>query len=341
MVSRPRVSTESHESYQPLFSRLAISNLVLVVLLSLKNTPLSVLTPWTYERLNFLHRKAGYVTMILVIIHASTYTAHFFESGDLTRLTMISDIYGMVAGVCFLVLVLAGAVIRRYSYELFYHLHITFWVLALVFTGLHQSKPEESIYKVTIIAGAIWGADRLIRLVRLVLNSVSNSAKLYPLANGGTRIVVQKGPAWLSVASGQHAFLWIPGIKTFEMHPFTIASVKHDTETCLRKANGAVEFVVASYDGFTKALHDYAVRHGPAASVRASVEGPYGKFTDTRNFGRVVFVAGGSGASFTVGRALGLVRGGYEKRVTFVWAVKHECKLSRAKVCWDSADWLV
>lgn len=87
-----------------------------------------------------------------------------------------------------------------------------------------------------------------------------------------------------------------------------------------------LEFVVASYDGFKRDLHAYAVAH-PGGSLRASGEGAYGKMPDPAAYDTVL-IAGGSGASFTFGMALDLLRrlpGDEGKRVVFVWAVKHSC----------------
>jgi hypothetical protein len=49
---------------------------------------------------------------------------------------------------------------------------------------------------------------------------------------------------------GSMAFLWIPGVRLFQRHPFTLIS----TQTA--------EFVVHAQDGFTKALH-LAARRNP------------------------------------------------------------------------------
>lgn len=51
-------------------------------------------------------------------------------------------------------------------------------------------------------------------------------------------------------------------IRAIETHPFTIVSA----------TAFSLELVVASYDGFTKALHKHATQH-PGAALRASIDG--------------------------------------------------------------------
>lgn len=54
--------------------RTTVSNLTLVIFLSLKHTPLAFLTAYSYERLQPLHQIAGYSTVACVCVHAIVYT---------------------------------------------------------------------------------------------------------------------------------------------------------------------------------------------------------------------------------------------------------------------------
>lgn len=293
--------------------RLAIANLVFVIFFALKNTPLAFLTAWSYERLNCLHRIAGYTAVSHVIIHTSCYSYYFCSMNRCSRLLETSDIFGIVAGSCWALLALAAIFIRRWWYELFYYIHVTLWIVSIVSIGLHQSKFTTKIVIGTVVAGSMWGLDRLIRFVRLMINSTNNTATLTPLPNGGTRVTLAKPP--MGAISGKHCFLWIPRIRLFETHPFTIASAD------------PLEFVVVSHNGFTGDLHKYAIDH-PGQPLKASIEGPYGTVPDPSAFETVVLVAGGSGASFTFGLAhalLGRVTSSTTRRVVFVWVVKYNC----------------
>ncbi|KAK2021010.1 ferric reductase like transmembrane component [Colletotrichum zoysiae] len=294
---------------------LSIVNITFLVFLALKNTPLGYLTAWSYERLNVLHQIAGYVTMALIIVHGVTYSSYFIGHGNMARLRVHEEIYGIVSGFMFLMLVLAGAIVRLWYYELFYILHVSGFAIAMVLVGLHQPELSKKIIYITAAAAGIWVLDRAVRFVRVVAYSFNNTATVHPLPNGGTRITLKKAP--YGASSGEHCFLWIPKIRALEMHPFTIAAMD------------PLEFVINSYDGFTRDLHEYAVRN-PGATLKASVEGSYGTFPNPAEYDKVVLVAGGSGASFTVGTALNMLKRltpSSGQSIVFVWMVKEDTRL--------------
>lgn len=157
------------------------------------------------------------------------------------------------------------------------------------------------------LAAGIWFLDRVVRASRSVYHRINNTATLQSLPDGGTRVTLHK--KLVAVNSGEHAFLWVPGIRRFEMHPSTIARAE------------PLEFVVASQDGFTRDLHQYASKN-PGAILRASVEGPYGQIPDPARYDRVVIFAGGSGGSFAFGGALRLLRASDKRDVTLVWSMR-------------------
>ncbi|KAH7266621.1 ferric reductase NAD binding domain-containing protein [Fusarium solani] len=295
---------------------MGIANLLIAIFLSLKNTPLAILTASSYERLNILHRVAGYTTLIFVIVHSCAYAAMFGQQGLIKRLTERNEIFGMVATGSLLVLSIAGAVLRSWWYELFYYIHVTFWIVAIITTGLHQPEPSKKVLYAAAVAGGIWFLERIVRFIRIVINSTNNTVTLMPLPNGGTRVTLAKAP--LRSAPGKHGFLWIPAVRAAETHPFTIV------------ATNPLEFIVAAHDGFTQTLHKYALQ-SPGIKLKASVEGPYGAFPDASEYDKVVLMAGGSGASFTVGAALNMLeklREEDEKEVEFIWMIKNQTYLT-------------
>jgi hypothetical protein len=67
----------------------------------------------------------------------------------------------------------------------------------------------------------------------------------------------------------------------------------------------------------------------PGQVLKASVDGPYGTIPDFTLYSRVLFIAGGSGASFTCGTAVDLLRRLGESTSTaieFVWVLKEQGK---------------
>jgi predicted ferric reductase len=284
--------------------------LALVVFLSLKNTPLAYLTAYSYERLNNLHQIAGCTMFLFMCLHAITYTAYFGRMGKLSIVTQPAQRAAIVAGFAFLGSFVAAMFIRRIYYELFYAMHIIFFIIGIVCVCFHQPDFGLGIVSIMIFAAAIWLLDRAFRASRVVYNSINNDATVYPLPNGGTRVVLKKTPP--RAVPGKHCFLWIPKIRLAEMHPFTIVGTQ------------PMEFCINSYDGFTAALHRYAVKN-PGGNLKASVDGPYGTFPDPMEYDKIVLIAGGSGASFTFGMAENLLERMNEesrKKIVFIWAVK-------------------
>lgn len=284
------------------------------VFLALKNTPLAWLTPWSYERINVLHRCTGVFALLHMTIHACSYSSYFAMKHQSSTLTSRTSIFGIIAGSSFFILGLSGVVLRPWWYELFYYVHIMFATVAITMVALHQPSLAEGFLIVTIITGGIWALDRMVRVVRLVIYSTNNSVTLTPLDHGGTRVTLSKAP--FGASSGKHCFLWIPAIRRFETHPFTISAMD------------PLEFVVTSHDGFTKELHTCAVAT-PGVALKASVEGSYGTFPLPTGYDKVVLIAGGSGASFTFGvalNALNLLAESSPTKIMFVWTVRHRCE---------------
>ena len=227
----------------------------------------------------------------------------------------LPQIHAMVAASAVLVLLVTAVMLRRMRYEAFYVTHITMYMLILINVGFHRPEFALKTVIITVFAASMWCSDRVLRLCRMLWYSYGNGATITPLPNGGTRIILRRSPS--RSTPGTHCFLWIPRIRPAETHPFTIvAATPH-----------SLELVVASYDGFTKDLHKYAVDH-PGACLRASIDGPYGSIPNfCKDTDKVVLIAGGSGASFTFGVALDMIKKlktSSKIRIEFIWAVKEQ-----------------
>ncbi|KAK7723173.1 hypothetical protein SLS63_008946 [Diaporthe eres] len=292
------------------------ANFAVVVFLALKNTPLAFLSAYSYERLNGLHQIAGYTSFVYLVLHAAMYTHYFLVNNRVEMLQTQSSIAGIVAGFAFLGVLFSAVIIRRIWYEAFYVSHIIFFIVALICAAYHQPDLEDGLIIIFALIAAMWGTDRLLRTSRMWYRAVNNEAMLEPLPNGGTKITLTKRPR--GVVPGKHCFVWIPKIRLLEAHPFTVV------------ASEPMEFVVNSYDGFTRDLRKYALEN-PGIRLKASVDGPYGTFPDPLEYDKVILIAGGSGASFTFGLAVNLLeRMGPEslKNITFIWAVRKHDNLS-------------
>ena len=70
----------------------------------------------------------------------------------------------------------------------------------------------------------------------------------------------------------------------------------------------------------------------PDAILRASIDGPYGAIPNfSKTADKVILIAGGSGASFTFGIALDMLKKLESKSKTtieFIWTVREQGKIS-------------
>ncbi|KAF5621061.1 ferric-chelate reductase [Fusarium tjaetaba] len=299
------------------FGWMCVGNMALCVFFGLKNTPVGLLASVSHSQLNILHRVVGYTTVFLLALHAIVYTIHFGRQGRLVQLLKKEDIEGMGAGIAMLVLLMG--VFRHKHYELFYASHIMGFMAVVLLTALHRPNWAKKIPTVMLTIFSMWTVDRLIRLSKLLYNLVNNSATLYPLSYKGTRIMLRK-PGMEDALPGSHCFLWIPGLRLFETHPFTIVS----------NDSSGLELVMKSHEGFTKAVGTFA-RVNPRATLSVSIDGPYGSLPDVNNYEKLVLIGGGSGAAFTFG-VMNRIMMQREKlaiqSIEFVWAVRHVEQLS-------------
>lgn len=287
-----------------------------VVFLALKNTPLAFLTAYSYERLNCLHQIAGCTTFVFLVAHAISYTVFFFNKGTPEILVEKEQIAAIISGFAFLSVTISALTIRRIWYELFYVVHICFFIVGIVCACFHQPDFGKKIVTILILTASMWFTDRIIRVGRALYYVPNNAATVHPLPNGGTKVVMKKVPT--RAVPGKHFYVWIPAIRMFEMHPFTIVGTQ------------PLEFIIKSHNGFTRDLHKFAAAH-PGTTLTASVDGPYGTFPDPMGYDKIVLIAGGGGASFTFGLAVNLLermKEGLNKEIVFIWTVKQHGKLA-------------
>ncbi|KFZ02558.1 hypothetical protein V500_00103 [Pseudogymnoascus sp. VKM F-4518 (FW-2643)] len=301
----------------------ALCNLAFVIFLSLKNTPLAILSASSYETLMPLHKAAGYTCIVASLVHAIVYLKAWAQSDTLHAMLEPEQIAGIMAGIALLLIgVSTLPYIRRQRYELFYVIHVILSAFILIVVGLHRPDFGGRAIIITLFAASLSFMDRAIRFFKFSCNFMGNHAALTALPNGATRVTLRQSS---KATPGSHAFLWLPAIRFAETHPFTLVS------------SDPAEFVVNSCDGFTSALHQHA-KDFPGKTLRCSLNTGYGTLPDFKTYDSVLLIAGGSGASFTFAVALDLSRNPGpcpSSSITFVWVVRDQASLSwfHAELC--------
>ena len=311
---------------------LAVSNLCIVVFLALKHTPMVLLSGTSHERLNSIHQLAGFLVIVLAVIHGVLYTEYFLTNGLAKILRRRSNVSGIVAGFAMALMGVVPLILKRNFYGFFHVAHVLTFIALITTIAFHQPSTAKKVAIMTVVSGTIWVADRIARFFGVAFNAIGNEATLTHLPDGGTRLILKRAP--LRTTPGKHVFLWIPSVAVFQTHPFSVVSVE----------SGRAEFFIHSEEGFTARLHALA-RKNPGCGVRAAADGAYGAFSvlHVHHFDRIMLIAGGSGASFTFGLARNLLQhkhqladkaansGNTEAKkmvVDFIWAVKHRENLS-------------
>ncbi|KAH8659044.1 ferric reductase NAD binding domain-containing protein [Ilyonectria robusta] len=288
--------------------------MALCVFLGLKNTPLAFLISAPYNYLNIFHRLVGFTSIFQVLLHTIFYMIYFGgQKGEWATLIEVENREGIVAGIIMLILLMG--IFRHLNYELFYFMHIVAFMLTLILLALHRPDWKKKVPVAVVFIACTWGADRIIRGVRLLYNLANNSATIESLPDGGTRLILKKQLP--GATPGKHCFVWIPAVRMCQTHPFTIVS----------NSTSGLELVMKSHKGFTKAALEFALSKA-GHRVMASVDGPYGSLPNLSRYDKLILIAGGSGATFTFGLAANFVKHLETRSIestqsmSFIWAVK-------------------
>ena len=335
---------------------IAVAQPPLIILLAGKRNLVGFLTGVGYERLSWLHRWVARALLFTVLIHMGFWMTEWAKY-DYILVKIQTDSLtqrGIAAG-SILAWIVASSVapIRAISYEFFVVQHIISYLGFLVAVYFHV--PVENQQWVWLPLG-FWVFDRVVRAVLLVYNNLSllhkNStgflacrATFEPLDESHTRITIANPP--VSWGAGQHMFLACHPLAPLSSHPFTIASLPEDEK---------MEFVVRAKKGATKKFFKYAERVYPSLPSSASsqrvgrgvlIDGPYATIRPLRQFDSVVFIAGSTGATFTVPLMRDIVRhwklpgpgptgkfslqaaqGAVTRHIKFVWCLKRQASIN-------------
>ncbi|KAL5527017.1 FRP1_3 [Sanghuangporus sanghuang] len=331
---------------------LAISQLALILALSGKNNIVSLLTGISYEKLNVFHRAFSRTILILIWVHMFGRWKLGFTGDDSLQWGWVRS--GIVANTCLTLVVFLGTrQLRDLAYEFFMASHIIISIIFLVSAGIHVTNARQFLPYVWV-ACIFWALDRFLRLARaLRIRYLTLPAKLVALSADTVGVSLRvSGSSCSSIRlgwrPGQSAYLSVPSVAKWglglstEAHPFTIASISEPTSSA--EGHGSmnnadkfqedysqleIKFMIRVRTGFTRRLHEHAVRSGGTCTVSAYVDGPYGNPPAVYTYPNAILIAGGSGVSFTFPLLLDLIRRARNgppsticRQVKFVWYIR-------------------
>ncbi|KAF2713431.1 hypothetical protein K504DRAFT_461952 [Pleomassaria siparia CBS 279.74] len=323
----------------------------LSIMLSSRESILSLVTGLPYQSFNFLHRWLGYIIFCQASMHTISWCVvemRLYQPQPTVAIEWIGQLYmiwGVIAMfILFLLVVLSTPWgIRLTGYEFFRKAH---YVLAMLYIGAcwgHWAQLSPFLLTSLIV----WFIDRGVRLARTALlhynylpsghmgflPATANIAFFPDPQNGDTVRLDFHHPhdAW---NIGQHFYLCFPESSIWQSHPFTPLSLPTNGT-----GNQRHSYIFRAKKGETKriaeisarrSLKTSAVETSPLSDAKLSVilNGPYGE-----NIGRditpeanILCIAGGTGVTYVLPVLLSLAAQshGRDRKISLVWVVRQK-----------------
>ncbi|RHZ55685.1 hypothetical protein CDV55_105491 [Aspergillus turcosus] len=319
---------------------IAVAMVPWIVALSTRANFISMLTGFGHERLNVLHRWAGYLCLFLSLVHTIPFfITPIWEDGALIWYQQYLPrhvwVYGTgVAALAPLVFLCIHSLpaLRRRMYELFLFIHMPVSVVFVAMLFWH-SKNFLASWSYLWATIAIWVMSYAVRLSYLNWTNpfrmsfmIGEESAVTILPHNAIKVTVATRMRW---KPGQYVYLRMPGISVLGRHPFTIASLcSDDFPSEYGEDYRDLALVFRPFGGFTRKVLLKAFEYGPYKTWTAFLEGPYGGMRrEMAAFDDVIFFAGGSGITAVASQLLDLIKKirdgkAVTKRVRVIWALR-------------------
>ncbi|KAI0444702.1 ferric reductase like transmembrane component [Xylaria telfairii] len=315
------------------FGIVGVSQFPVQYLLSLKSlNPFALVLKSSHEEVNRWHRVLGRVIYVFVTLHAVFYFNYYYQNNLLgQKITSIVPVLGFtLITAMHLLYGTALSVVRQYSYRVFFitHLlvalalppaiyfhahHASFYVwesLAVFLIDIAYRKLHTTVAEVKF--EQVPDTD-LVKLVGSIpADKIDRFAK-----NPGTHIYLSvpaaSRPARNPIAAAHLVF-------EFSFNPFSVAAVDESARE--------LTLVARKHDGpMTRAFAGFATNTDNGSKIKLAFDGPYGcakRFPNLAGteFDRILFVAGGVGATFTLPLYHWILTENPGAHVKMVWAVR-------------------
>ncbi|KAI0486757.1 ferric reductase like transmembrane component [Xylaria cf. heliscus] len=315
------------------FGIVGVSQFPVQYLLSLKSlNPFALVLRSSHEEVNRWHRVLGRVISVFVTLHAVFYFNFYYQNNLLgQKITSIVPVLGFtLIAAMHLLYGTALSAVRQYSYRIFFITHLLV-ALALppviYFHAHHASFYVWESLAVFLVDIAKRKFDTTVAEVKAELIPDTDLVKLVGSIPEGKIDRFAKNP-------GTHIYLSIPAasrpnknpiatahlVFEFSFNPFSVAAVDENAKE--------LTLVARKHDGpMTRALAGFANSTNNNSKVKLSFDGPYGcakRFPNLAgpDFDRILLVAGGVGATFTLPLYHWILAENPTARVKMVWAVR-------------------
>ncbi|PSR90899.1 ferric reductase like transmembrane component [Coniella lustricola] len=342
---------------------IGVSQLPLQYLLALKSlNPIAYVLHSSHEQVNRFHRTLGCIIYLLLFLHACLYMNYFIKwNAVLDKLRNSRAVQTGLLGILSMTLLSGTAIklIRTYSYRVFFITHL---VVALAIPPLiwfHARGARVFVAEAMLV----FVADVVARKLDTVTASATVETVAGTSLVKITAKVPPHKVARLAQMPGGHVYLQIPGpsrleqsqlLKEYIVHdflynPFTVAAVNAENSTLtllVRPQRGpttsTLQRLATSEENKQQLQNDEQNTTRPSRNSSSSsssitktslvIEGPYGVSSlyshltaaDGQGYDRILLVAGGVGATYTIPlyRALLAENAPHAAKVEMVWAVR-------------------
>jgi predicted ferric reductase len=293
------------------------------------------LTRTSHETLNVYHQALGRIITLLVFLHAAFYLNFYIESNILgNKLKEPYVLCGIAGTIAFAAIgTTALSPVRRWNYRIFYTVHVILSTALPLVLFFHVPHMRIYLYE----TGAVYILNRLTRSLSVsdplaTVRSIPNTSLVELSIPCDAGDPAQR--TYTKYRPGQHSYVSIPKTpvsRPFHSNPLTAVSIPG--------TDGHLKFVARALNGSTRKLAMLAEKSPAGIQVRLHIEGPRGLSNlqdKLLQYDRVLFVAGGVGATFVLPLYRQLLSdlspgaGSYRRqKVTFVWIAR-----SASEVTW-------
>ncbi|CUS08913.1 unnamed protein product [Tuber aestivum] len=216
---------------------MAVVNMVPLFICMARNNFVGNAVEVGFDTWNLFHRWIGRVVVLESVGHMLAWTVNKIDQAGwkgLDEAIRTSHFYqvGLMAEIALiLIAILSASPLRHANYEFFLSMHqlLVVFFVAGVWWHLYIDILPQMVY--CDIAIAIWVADRVFRILRIVKNNMRwrkgglscSVAEASPLEGGdAVRFSVALSTPF-KYRPGTHAYLYVPRIGWWQSHPFSIA----------------------------------------------------------------------------------------------------------------------
>ncbi|KAI1812190.1 ferric reductase like transmembrane component [Poronia punctata] len=316
------------------FGIVAVSQFPVQYIMSFKFlNPVALALGSSHEDVNRWHRALGGVIYVFVALHGLFYLNFYYQKDLLTqKSTELVPVLGFLTFVAMHFLYgTALSAVRQYSYRIFFitHLLVALAIPPVIYFHAHHASfyVWESLF--------IFFAEIMTRRATLIV--ADTKVELIPESD--LVKLVGNIPATkigrFAKSPGTHIYLSVPAASRPEKNPAAAAHLVFEfafnpfSVAAADESSGELTLIARRHNGpMTRAFSEFALDTADNnPTVKLAFDGPYGcakRFPNLAGpaFDRILLVAGGVGATFTVPLYRWILSENPTARVQMVWAVR-------------------